>query len=98
MMAGFRLTRLAQHDIDRITSYSLHTWGLSQSEAYLVQLDACFRALVEGDAQERDRSNLLPGVRTALCGQHIVAFTRSRIRQIVILRVLPQSMEFWRPF
>ena len=95
-MGTFRLTLLAEMDLDGIGAYTLDRWGMDQAAAYLTQLDGAFVALAQAPALGKDRSDLRPNLLACPCNRHVIFFRRDDQGDVEILRILHDSMDFQR--
>ncbi len=95
-MADYVLTEKAEEDFDDIGLYSLNRWGLNKAESYLGDLDACFGRLARDQLLGRDRADIKSGLLAYPCNSHMIFFRRDDIGNVIILRVLGQSMDFQR--
>lgn len=90
-MARFKLTRLAEADLESILSYTSMTWGIKQAERYLDDFQSHFNELAEFPGLGRSCERLLPGLMRMEHGRHVV-FYRLRPYGIRIIRILHQNM------
>jgi len=95
-MGTFRLTLLAELDLDGIGAYTLDKWGMDQAVVYLTRLDSTFAALAEVAALGKDRSDLRPNLLACPCNRHMIFFRRDHRGDVEILRILHDSMDFQR--
>lgn len=89
---SIRLTTLARQDLDDIRRHTEARWGRAQWLAYYRALAEAF-ARIEGDPMTgRNRDLFRPGMRSVLCGQHIIFFAPIAAAggAPVILRILHQ--------
>ena len=95
-MGAFRLTLLAEKDLDGIAAYTVQMWGIDQAVIYLTKLDATFVALAQIAALGKDRSDLRPNLLSCPCNRHVIFFRRDAQGDVDILRILHDSMDFQR--
>ena len=95
-MGAFRLTLLAELDLDGIGAYTLDKWGMDQAVVYLTRLDSTFAALAEVAALGKDRSDLRPNLLACPCNRHMIFFRRDHRGDVEILRILHDNMDFQR--
>ena len=95
-MGSFRLTLLAEMDLDGIGAYTLGMWGMDQAVSYLTKLDTTFAALAQVAALGKDRSDLRPNLLACPCNRHVIFFRRDGQGDVEILRILHDSMDFQR--
>ena len=94
-MGSYRLSRLADADIEAIAADSLQQWGLAQAGKYLQGLHATFGMLAEFPDLGKDASHVRAGYRKIESGRHSV-FYRKIVDGVLIVRVLHQRMDFAR--
>ncbi len=92
----FILTAQAQDDLDSIGEYTLERWGTEQVISYLSRIDATFENLCQSEANDRDASEIRPGLFSVRSGSHIVFFNRRENGDAIVLRILHQRMDFSR--
>lgn len=90
-MARYRLTKLAEADLDDIASYTFHTWGEAQCARYIEPLVACFQRLADHPMLGRSCSRIRPGLRRREQGKHVI-FYRREGEDIIVLRILHERM------
>jgi toxin ParE1/3/4 len=90
-VSRFRVSRLAEADLDEIGAYTLRTWGEAQADRYLAQLEACCERLANNPALGRACDEIRPGLRRMEQGRHVV-FYREEPGGILISRILHQRM------
>lgn len=74
MSGRFRVTPRALKDLDAIADYTLQTWGERQTEKYLSDIEARFRALAEHPYLGRARDEVGPGYRSHPHGAHVIFY------------------------
>ncbi|WP_281023645.1 MULTISPECIES: type II toxin-antitoxin system RelE/ParE family toxin [unclassified Minwuia] len=94
--ARFILTAQAQDDLDSIGAYTLERWGTEQVISYLSRIDATFEKLCLSEANDRDASEIRPGLLSVRSGSHVVFFNRRENGDAIVLRILHQRMDFRR--
>lgn len=92
-MANYRITHLAQSDIQSIWDYTIEEWSLGQAEKYIDSLFACFDAIADGNTQGKAIDHIRQGYKKAIYGRHIVFFRTGEDQVIEIIRVLHSSMD-----
>ena len=86
-----RFSRLAESDLLSIGSYTLRTWGESQSKRYLDELEAACQQLAGDTALGRACDDVRPGLRRHEQGKHVIFF-RHHGAGILVSRVLHERM------
>jgi toxin ParE1/3/4 len=90
-MATLRVSCAAQADLRRIGSYTLETWGATQAERYLGDLEHCAKMLAGSPSLGRPWDWIRPGLRRFEKGRHVM-FYRRLDDGIFVSRILHQSM------
>lgn len=82
----YRLSPLAEDDLEGIWLYSLQNWSLSQADSYYRGLVAEIEGLAAGTKKGRT-VDVQPGYLKRSCGAHVIYF-RDRGDWLEIVRVL----------
>lgn len=90
-MAVTRFSQRAELDLLSIGEYTLRTWGPTQADRYLSQLEACCRRLAEDPLLGRPCDEIRTGLRRMEHARHVI-FYRHHPDGILISRILHQSM------
>ena len=90
-MADFRLTELAEKDLEDIAAYTLREWGGKQNQVYLDEMESRFLLLAKQPGLGRKCNSLGSDLLRSEVGRHVAFFRRTE-GGIVITRVLHQSM------
>jgi toxin ParE1/3/4 len=90
-MATLRFSRSAKADLLSIGAYTLKTWGASQAQRYLDDLEQCSKMLAGNPSLGRPCDWVRPGLHRFEKGRHGV-FYRQQGAGILVLRILHQSM------
>ena len=93
-MASYRLSPLAESDLEQIWLYTLNEWSLDQANRYYEQIIDTIEELASGHKQGRD-VDVRDGYLKYPVGRHFVFFRRSDSTTDGI-RVLHQSMDAGR--
>lgn len=93
-MASYRLSPLAESDLEQIWLYTLNEWSLDQANLYLGQIMDAIEELASGRKQGR-KLDIRDGYLKFAVGRHFVFFRRAEGMTDVI-RVLHQSMDVVR--
>ena len=83
---SFKLRPLAEQDLDEIWDYTADEWGRDQANSYVAQIRFIIERLDQEPAQYPSAGHLVPGLRKARAGTHIIYFTG--VEKIEIIRVL----------
>lgn len=94
-MARFQLTRKARQDLKAVARYTQQTWGITQRNKYLAQLDHRFAVLAESPAMGRSCEEIRPGYRKFHEGRHVIYYALSP-DGIKVVRVLHAAMDVER--
>lgn len=93
-MASYRLSPLAESDLEQIWLYTLNEWSLDQANRYYDQIMDTIEELASGQKLGRT-VDIRDGYLKYAVGRHFVFFRRSDSMTDVI-RVLHQSMDVGR--
>lgn len=91
----FRLSPVAQADLDGIFDYTVQQWGLEQALHYTQELANVCASLAEVPTQAPDCSHIRPNYRRAAVGRHFIYF-RIEDYGIAVIRILHQRMHALR--
>jgi len=87
----YRLSPLAEADLEEIWIYTLKHWSIEQADAYHHKLVAAFEGLAAGTKQGRP-ADVLPDFRKCLCGSHVVYFLNDQ-DHLDVIRILHQRQD-----
>lgn len=87
MTPQFRLTEPAIQDIEHIADYIARESGLEQADQFLTKLDAKFSKIAQFPNLGRQRSEILPGLRSLSVGQYLILYIPAN-QDVDILRVV----------
>jgi toxin ParE1/3/4 len=90
-VAGFRLTRKAEADLEEIGRYTFAQWGAKQAAQYLNELESCAHLLARRPRLGRECNEVRVGLLRFEKGSHVLFFRRGAAG-IVITRILHKSM------
>jgi toxin ParE1/3/4 len=91
MAKPYRLSPLAEADLEEIWLYTLKNWSLEQADTYHNSLVSAFEGLVAGTKRGRP-AEVLPNFQKYLCGSHAVYFL-DYVDHLDIIRVLHQRQD-----
>ena len=94
-MPLYKLTIVADIDLEGIWEYTRSQWSKSQAGIYLHKLEKCFIALAENPGLGKQRYELAGSPWSYHCEKHVI-FYRITNQGIEIIRVLHDSMDFPR--
>ena len=86
----YRLSSLAEADLDDIRAFSLERWAQEQWQSYYRNLALAFGRIAENPAVGRKRDVLRPGLRSLPCGSHIIFYGLLPSGVVGIARILHQ--------
>ena len=92
-MSDYRITRLAQHDLENIWEYTLNEWSRTQAEKYIDSLLSSFEAIEEGKIVGKSIDSIRKGYKKVLFGKHYIFFRLSQDKIVEIIRILHVSMD-----
>ncbi|NLN68394.1 MAG: type II toxin-antitoxin system RelE/ParE family toxin [Alcaligenaceae bacterium] len=90
MAKPYRLSPLAELDLEEIWLYTLNRWSPEQADNYLHNLTLAFEALTSG--KRRGSPSVLPDFQKYLCGSHVIYFL-DYAEHLDIIRVLHQRQD-----
>jgi toxin ParE1/3/4 len=82
----------AERDLGEIWTFTADRWFISQADTYLTQLLDALDNVAAGRLTGTDASDVRPGHRRLLVGSHVAFYTEAA-SQIIVIRVLHQSMD-----
>ena len=88
----YRLSALAERDLEEIWTYTLHSWSREQADHYHADIIAAIEDLARGDRNGRDASDIRPGYFKYAIGRHVL-FYQLPATTVDVIRVLHQSMD-----
>lgn len=91
-MSRFRLTRLAEQDLETIAEFTASRWSDAQAIKYVAALQARFQWLAENPLLGRSRDDVAEGYRSFPQGSHLIFYIVVDDR-IVIIGVPHASMD-----
>ena len=94
-MAEYRLSPIAQRDLDEVFDYTVVQWGLPQALRYTDLIEAACAVLADAPQHAQDCSDIRPGYRRRSVEQHVVYFRPTR-DGIVVVRILHHRMDAGR--
>lgn len=94
-MARFILSPRAQADVGEIWAYTVERWGAEQAELYVRQLGSAVEAIAQDPQRGRPCDEIREGYRRYPSGSHVV-FCRITTKEVVVVRILHQRMDFNR--
>ncbi|HEX4180597.1 MAG TPA: type II toxin-antitoxin system RelE/ParE family toxin [Caulobacteraceae bacterium] len=94
-MKRYRLSRVAQADLDSIWDYSATHWGDDQAERYVRDIQRAIEAVASNPCLGRACDEIRTGYFKRVVGSHVL-FYRLAGEQVEIIRILHQRMDFDR--
>jgi len=94
MAKSYRLSPLAETDLEEIWLYTFKTWSMVQADIYIKKLVSAFEGLAAGTKQGRP-ADILPNFQKYLCGSHVIYFLEYA-DHLDIIRVLHQRQDAQR--
>lgn len=95
-MSNWTYSPKAKADLKAIWIYSAGSWGPDQADSYIRQIDDTCQALAMGRLKGLDVTYIRPGYFKQRTGSHLIFFARPGPSEIVIIRLLHQSMDIGR--
>jgi toxin ParE1/3/4 len=97
-MASFSPSGKAKLDLVKIAKYTQLTWGITQRNEYLKQLDTAFYHLAAVPKLAISCDDIRAGYQKYFQGSHVIYFKQDKINSILIVRILHKSMDVNRAF
>jgi toxin ParE1/3/4 len=91
MAKPYRLSPLAEADLEEIWLYTLKTWSIQQADTYHNGFVSAFEGLAAGTKQGRP-AEVLPDFQKYLCGSHVIYFLDCA-DHLNVIRILHQSQD-----
>jgi len=97
-VGDYRLSRLAVADLRSISQYTLETWGLTQAELYLRELEEIIVQLAANPRLGRRCDEIRKGYRRMEHGRHVIFYRVRRFpeprqtNRVEIIRILHARM------
>lgn len=95
-MAKYRITSLANQDLNEIWEYTFHKWSLKQADKYYALLIESFNHIAIEPDCGKNYEGVEPKLRGFKIGKHIIFYELVDENIIEINRVLHQSMDIKR--
>lgn len=87
----YRLTPLAESDLEEIWLYTFQNWSIEQADTYISSFVAAFEALSTGKKQGR-LADVRQDFKKYLCGSHMIYYLEYSDR-LDIIRILHQRQD-----
>lgn len=88
----YRLSPLAETDLEDIWTYTARTWSIAQADRYTTDIIDAVECLATGERRGRDASDIRAGYLRYAIGRHIL-FYRCTAKQLDVIRILHQRMD-----
>lgn len=92
MSRQLRLTPAAREDLSEIWDYTEETWGVTQAEKYLGELQSAMERLVDDPDRGRACDEIRQGYRRFAIERHLI-FYIAHSGSLDVIRVLHQRMD-----
>ena len=93
-MSAYRLSPLAESDLEDIWLYTVERWSVTQADSYHADIIEAIKKLASGERKGR-RVDVRDGYQKYTVGRHFVFFCLSDI-DVDVIRILHQSMDVER--
>ena len=93
-VSGYRLSPLAESDLEDIWLYTLEQWSRTQADSYISDIIAAIDKLSSGERKGRV-CDIRDGYLKYAVGRHIIFF-RQLNTDLDVMRILHQSMDIER--
>ncbi len=90
-MPGYKLSKLAEVDLEGIADYSVDKWGPEQAIRYILELMGCCEHIAMNPLLGRACDGVRLGYRRIEQGRHVL-FYRQAGEEVLVHRILHQSM------
>jgi len=91
MVKPYRLSPLAEADLEGIWLYTFENWSMAQADAYHNRLVAAFEGLAAGSKYGRS-AGVFPDFQKYLCGSHVIYFL-DEADHLDVIRILHQRQD-----
>jgi len=91
MAKPYRLSPLAEADLEGIWLYTFKNWSMAQADAYHNHLVAAFEGLAAGSKYGRP-AGVFPDFQKYLCGSHMIYFL-DEADHLDVIRILHQRQD-----
>ncbi|UTA68430.1 type II toxin-antitoxin system RelE/ParE family toxin [Emticicia sp. 21SJ11W-3] len=92
-MSEYRISQLAQQDLEDIWDYTIHEWSREQADKYIEGILASFNSIANGHAIGKPIDYVLPGYKKALYGKHYIFYRISSEGITEIIRISHVSID-----
>jgi len=92
-MRKYRLTGLANRDLNEIWEYTFEKWSIKQADVYYEQLIESFNQISRDPDRGKIYDGIEPKLRGLKVGRHIVFYELMDEETVEITRILHQRMD-----
>jgi len=93
-LTEYRTTVRAKSDLREIGRFTQHRWGQKSRIEYLARMESVCGRLAANPSLGRSRDELPQGVLSFPVGRHLIIYKVEDAGQVLIIRVLHQSMDY----
>lgn len=86
------LSPKADNDLVNIYQHTLNRWHRSQADDYIEKINDAFNLIAHNNRIGKDRSYIQRNLRAFILGSHVIYY-RKREKDILVVRILHQSMD-----
>ena len=98
-MGKYKLTVEATEDLYNIWEYTFNTWSEIQADKYYSKLKAAFEEIASNPLTKgKPYDHIFPGLRGFHVEKHLVFYNPKYQGNVLIIRILHESMDFIRHF
>ena len=98
-MGKYKLTVEATEDLYNIWEYTVNTWSEKQADTYYSKLKSAFEEIASNPLTKgKPYDHILPGLRAFHVEKHLIFFHPQYEGNVLIIRILHESMDFIRHF
>ncbi len=93
-MGVYKVSRKAEVDLAKMYEYGIETFGLKQAKDYLLGMHILFQILADNTNLGRDASKFILSLKRFSYKSHTIFYLPTTDIDILIVRVLNQSMDY----
>lgn len=92
-MPAYKMTKRAVEDLSEIWRYTYETWSERQADKYYSLLIDCIEEIAKNPTRGKEYSSIELNIRGIKSGQHIIFYSRINLTEILVVRILHESMD-----
>ena len=95
-MLEVNLSDAARADLMDIAFYTEEKWGVQQQRRYLDEINRVLESLATGNRRGKSCSDIRAGLMAIRSQKHFLFYRAVNDRELIVVRILHQSMDFER--